>query len=90
MHVAHMKCMFDEAHALDGRSTRPSCTACTRPAAAASPRPWRIARRPRPVAKARCILWYWMELAARPDREGRPPRAYTEAYLLDFSIWLHT
>jgi len=92
MHVYVMKCMFDEAHAFDGRLNpsivhRMHALRCSRPPKML----WRIARRlMRPVAKARCIMWYWMELAARPDREGRAPRAYSEAFELDFSIWLRT
>ena len=92
MHVTYMDCMFNEAHAFDGRLNpsivhRMHALRCRRPPKML----WRTARRlMRPVAKARCVMWYWMELAARPDREGRAPRAYSEAFQSDFSIWLRT
>jgi len=86
MHVTHMSCWLDETPAFDGRLNpsivnRMHSLYCRRQPKLL----WRIARRLLcPVAKARCIVWFWMELAARPDRNGRPPPAYFDAFALDF------
>ena len=84
--VLAMQGMFSGAKAFDGRL---SAEMVAKMYACGDRRPgrllWKMARRlALPLARMRCVAYFWFELAARPGPNGEAPPGAIEAFVAEF------